>query len=347
MRANLVNFSMQKFGALSAGVALLAWSAFPLAHSFAANRVQLTPRFFAGQSLRYRIESRTSTKGKATSPIVDPEGSQRLDQTTTMIVRLDVLDVKADAAGAASRVRMRATYEKSEAVLESDAYDPGAAALQQQYEKMEGRAFQFTIEPGGKVSSITGLEDVMSNPSAARAVENWMDGLASSAKYPRDGIGIGEKWTNDRALENTPLVGLTFHTESAYLRDEQCPSPVVGNDAATAPAVPNAATCAVVLTKYRIERAGGHGDATPESYVHNGLRTSGTWTGSGESLDDVALTSGIVVRSTQTGVQDMDFDVVSATSGSKMSYKGHIDSQTEIALLPPDAATDSSAPSSK
>lgn len=341
-----MKFSMPKFGSFAAGLALLACAGVPFARS-AAKRVQLTPRFFAGQSLRYRIESRTNTKGRATSPIVDPEGSQKLDQTTTMIVRLDVLDLKADADGTASRVRLRATYEKSDAVLESDAYDPAAAALQQQYEKMEGRAFQFTIEPGGKVSSITGLDDVMANPSAARSVQDWMDGLASSAKYPREGIAIGQKWTNDRALENTPLVGLMFHTESTYLRDEQCPSPVVGNDAGTRPAVPNTEMCAVVLTKYRIERAGGRGDATPESYVRSGLRTSGTWTGSGESLDDVSLAYGFVVRSTQTGVQDMDFDVVSASSGSKMQYKGHIDSQSEIALLPPETATDSNAPSSK
>ena len=296
--------------------------------------------------MRYRIESRTSTKGKATSPILDPEGSQKLDQTTTMIVRLDVLDLKADPDGAASRVRLRATYEKSDAVLESDAYDPGAAALQQQYEQMEGRAFQFTIEPGGKVSSVTGLDDVMANPSSARAVQDWMDGLASSAKYPREGIAIGLKWTNDRPLENTPLAGLAFHTESTYLRDEPCPvkAAAAAVDTATSRALPKLGTCAAVLTKYRIDRAGGgHGDATPESYFKSGLRTSGTWTGSGESLDDISLTSGIVVRSTQTGVQDMDFDVVSATSGSKMHYQGHIDSQSEIALLPPDTATDSSA----
>lgn len=298
----------------------------------AGTRVQLTPKFSAGQTLRYRIESRTNTKGKATTPIVDPEASQKLSQTVTVIVRLDVLDVKTDAEGAALRVRMRATYEKSDAVLESDAYDPAADALQQQYEKMEGRSFQFTIEPGGKVSSITGLDDVMANASAARAVQDWMDGLAASAKYPREGIAIGQKWTNDRALENTPLAGLTFRTEATYLKDEPCPTASGGTEGSAT----NGGKCAVVLTKYRIERAGGHGDATPESYVRNGLRTSGTWTGSGESLDDISLANGIVMRSTQTGVQDMDFDVVSATSGSKMHYQGHIDSQSEIMLQPPE-----------
>jgi hypothetical protein len=342
-----MKFSMQKVGSVVAVATLFTCVSGPRARS-AGQRVQLTPKFSAGQTLRYRIESRTNTKGKATTPIVDPEASQNLNQTVTVTLRLDVLDVKADAEGAALRVRMRATYEKSDAVLESDAYDPSAAALQQQYEKMEGRSFQFTIEPGGKVSSIAGLDDLMANPSAARAVQDWMDGLASSAKYPREGIAIGQKWTSDRALDNTPLAGLMFRMESTYLKDEQCPAKAVDADAPAPTAPPNQEICAVVLTKYKIERAGGsHGDTTPQSYMQSGLRTSGTWTGSGESLDDISLASGIVMRSTQTGVQDMDFDVVSATSGSKMHYQGHIDSQSEIALLPPDAATDSSATSSK
>ncbi len=91
----------------------------------------------------------------------------------------------------------------------------------------------------------------------------------------------------------------------------------------------------MILTQFKIFRpGGGHGDATPDDYLHNGLRTSGTWTGSGESLDTISLSTGMVVRSTQTGHQDMDFEIVSAASGSKMQYKGHVDSQSEIVLLP-------------
>ncbi len=163
---------------------------------------------------------------------------------------------------------------------------------------------------------------------------------------------IGQKWTNDRPLDNTPLAGLTFHTESTYVRDESCPTTgaksdadAVADDAARANAAAPAAAspadvalesvCAVILTQFRIFRPGSaHGDATPDGYLHNGLRTSGTWTGSGQSLDSISLSTGMVVRSTQTGVQDMDFSIVSAASGSKMQYKGHVDSNSEIVLLP-------------
>ncbi len=324
----------------------------------AANRIHLTPKFVSGETLRYQIDTNTVTTGKATSPIADPEAASKFNQSAKLIVRLEVLDVKPEPDGSTARVRLRATYEKSSATSESDSYDAGAAALQEQYDKLQGRSLQFTIEPDGKVTSVTGFDDVLTNPSAASSMQAWMDGLSSSAKFPKEGIEVGQKWTNDRPLENTPLAGLTFHTELTYLRNEPCPEvPADSATAATpttnavAPAVnvptPGGAgsACATILTKFEIYRHGSaHGDATPDSYLHNGLRTSGTWTGAGESLDSVSLANGMVVRSTQTGKQDMDFSIVSAASGSKMHYSGHVDSRSEITLLPAQPPADSSVP---
>src|SRR5580698_8042257 len=190
---------------VAAGVFVCAMAAafsWPATH--AASRIRIVPRFTAGQILRYQVETRTSTSGKATSPIADPEAATKFSQTATLIVRLDVLDVKPNPDGSTARVRLRATYEKSDAILESDAYDPGAAALQEQYDKLQGRAFQFTIEQDGKVSDVAGIDDVLANPAASSAVQSWMDGLSSSAKFPKEGIVIGQKWTNDRPLDNTP-----------------------------------------------------------------------------------------------------------------------------------------------
>lgn len=324
-----------------------------LASAPAANRIHLTPKFVSGETLRYQIDTNTVTTGKATSPIADPEAASKFSQSANLIVRLEVLDVKPEPDGSTARVRLRATYEKSSATSESDSYDSGAAALQEQYDKLQGRSLQFTIEPDGKVTSVTGFDDVLTNPSAASSMQAWMDGLSSSAKFPKEGIEVGQKWTNDRPLENTPLAGLTFHTESTYLRNEACPGSRAAVGAgekfgapAANPGTPDAggSRCATILTRFEIFRRGSsHGDATPDSYLHNGLRTSGTWTGAGESLDSVSLANGMVVRSTQTGKQDMDFSIVSAVSGSKMHYSGHVDSRSEISLLPLQPTPDSSA----
>ncbi len=49
----------------------------------------------------------------------------------------------------------------------------------------------------------------------------------------------------------------------------------------------HSASCAVIVTQFKINR---NGDATPDDYARQALDTSGTWTGSGGSLEtDLAL----------------------------------------------------------
>jgi hypothetical protein len=323
-----------------AGLVILALS--PGANP--SERIHLIPKFTTGQSFHYQIETRTTTTSNTTTPVVNPEAPSQLKQVSDLLLRLDVLDAQSAPGGALGAVRLRVTYEKASATTETDAYDPAANALEDQYNRLQGRSMEFTIEPSGEVSKITGLDDVFSNPSAAATVHAWINGLSASAKLPREGITIGQKWNNERPLENTPLAGLISRTESTYLRDEPCQ----GQDKSTpsgAAAVKDIPSCAIVLTRFEILRRGSESpDATPEDYRHNGLRTSGTWTGNGESLDAISLKNGMITRSTQTSKQDMDFEIVSALSGSKMHYVGHVESRSEIVLLPPTAPDAPPAP---
>jgi hypothetical protein len=87
----------------------------------------------------------------------------------------------------------------------------------------------------------------------------------------------------------------------------------------------------VIVTQFKIIR---NGDATPDDYARQALATSGTWTGSGGSLETISLSTGTLIRSTQTATQDMDVLITSSRSGSKMHYVGHVESQSEISLLP-------------
>ena len=295
-------------------------------------RIHLVPKFTPGDTLRYRIETRLATAGKATSPIENPEGATQLKQTVSMVVRLDVLAPPAGGTQPAGSVRLRATYEQASATSETDAYDPQAAALEDQYTRLEGHSIDFTIEPDGKVMDIKGLEEILPNPSAAQNVRGFISGLSSGAKFPKAGVSIGQKWSNEQPLTGTPLANLVSHTEATYLSNEPCHGG--SQPAAGAPPAPaSVEMCAVILTRTEILRRGG--DSTPEDYRHNGLRTSGTWTGSGESLDSISLSTGLVVSSTQTSSQEMDFEVTSASSGSRMTYKGHVHSESEITLMPP------------
>jgi hypothetical protein len=316
-------------------------------------RRHLRPQFTAGQVLRYRINTVTTTTSNTTTPIANSEGASQLKQTLLMQLRIDVLSVVPGSNGAPATVRLRATYEKASATSESDAYDPDAATLVDQFNALQGRAVEFTIDSDGKLSHVAGLDRLLANPVAANTVRSSMSGLSASSQFPREGIVISQKWNNERPLENSPLANLIWRTESTYVRDEPVPLPEAA-DTTDAPAsnqndsagtkqeppaaasdAPRSTECAIIVTKVELLRHGSaHGDATPPDYVHNGLRTSGVWTGSGDSLDSISLATGLVVRSTQTTKQDMDFEIVSPSTGSKIHYVGHVETQTEITLLP-------------
>jgi hypothetical protein len=305
----------------------------------ASQRIHLTPNFTMGESFRYHIESQTTTTGTTTTPIVNPEAAKQLKQVADLEVRLDVVGVQPApaASGAPGAARLRATYEKATAATQTDAYDPAAAALDAQYNNLQGRSVEFTIEADGKISHISGLDEAVSNPSAAAAVRDWITGFSPSANLPPEGIAVGQKWSAERPLENTPLGNLLWRTSSSYLRDEACELP--GQSTSAAPAGHSAASpaplCAVILTSFDILRRGSaNADATPEDYRHNGLRTSGTWTGKGETLSTISLQTGMLLRSTQTSTQKMDFEIVSALSGSKIHYAGQVETQSEITLVP-------------
>jgi hypothetical protein len=311
----------------------------PVAGDAGSQRIHVTPNFTMGESFRYHIESLTTTTGTTTTPIANPQAASQLKQTADLEVRLDVVGVQPAANGTPGAARLRATYDKASAATDN----------------LQGRSVEFTIEADGKISHITGLDEAVSNPSAAAAVRAWINGFSPSANLPAEGIAVGQKWSAERPLENTPLANLLWRTSSSYLRDEACQLPTPATASAQIPAVrgPTLTTsatstassaalekspglgCAVILTSFDILRHGSaNADATPEDYRHNGLRTSGTWTGKGQSLDTISLQTGMLLRSTQSSTQKMDFEIVSALSGSKMHYAGQVETQSEITLIP-------------
>ncbi len=97
--------------------------------AIADQRIRLTPKLVAGESLRYQIDSRTTTTGATTTPLSNPEGGSRSNQAIHLLVRLDVLGASAASASAPGGVHLRATFEKSSASSESDALDPSTPSL--------------------------------------------------------------------------------------------------------------------------------------------------------------------------------------------------------------------------
>jgi hypothetical protein len=308
-----------------------------IARSSNANeRIHLVPRYSAGQVFRYSIQLRTETTSHATGPIVDPEGSTAFDQSVNVVLRLEALSVTGSAAGP---VRLRATYEKVAVIGKSNSYNPDAVALEQQYQKLEGRSMEFTLLPDGKITDIKGLEEVVTDPSHAVAVNQWLSQVTLGASVPRKGIAVGEKWSSEQPVDNAPLAGVKWHMESTYQDNEPCP--VSATDASSSngaarletPA-PATGKCAIILTRFETRNSHGGRDRTPPVYKKNGLRTSGEWRGTGETLTAISLRTGMVVSVTQTGETHMDFTVTSAASGNHIHYAGEVSSQAQITILP-------------
>jgi hypothetical protein len=302
--------------------------------TMAGQRVRLIPKFTLGETLRYRIEMRTTSTGKTTAPIANPEGGSKFSQTVNLLVRLDVLDVQPGTAASPGPVRLRATYEKSASQSETDAFDLEASSLDDRYGRLQGHSVEFTLEPGGQLADFKGLETIFPSHSETEPALSWTNGLSLGAEFPRGGITIGQRWRSERTLTGSPLSDLRWRSASTYLRDEPCDSSARAKASANQSGS-SSGDCAVILTRFEIFRRGSaHLDATPEDYRRNGLRTSGKWTGSGESLDSISLATGLLVSSTQTSTQNMDYEIRSASTGSSIHHVGQIQTQSVITLVP-------------
>ncbi len=315
----------------------------------ATERVRIVAHFTPGEVLHYQFEIRTNASTHGNGPIVDPQGASQLQKSASVLVRLEVLRVESASPDSTGRVRLRATYEKSEVISQSDALDPQEVGIEEQYRKLQGHSIEFTLESDGLVHDVSGLDDILKNPAAAADVSKWLAGMTFASSAPRRAIAIGEKWSFERPVPGAPLAGLAWRAESTYLRDEPCrpalpaasaSSP--GNSAASPSAPKQTETCAIILT--RLQMLPPNRDPTPEDYRKKGLRTSGKWIGKGENLSAISLTTGLAVSVTETGTEEMDFTVATATGQSRLHYTGKVHTESVITLLPesqqPQGATD-------
>ena len=300
----------------------------------APEKVNLVPQFVPGRVVRYQMDFRTTTQTQRTGPVQDPQAPSQLEMAWGAVVRVEVLSVEhvtapsasgGPAGGTGSRTRLRTTYENVVATARSDTFDPEAAAIAEGYRKFEGRGVTFTLGADGKVSEVEGLEDVVADRKAADAAHEWLAHLAIGASAPRGGITPGEMWSSEQAATHAPLAGLFWHTESTYLRDEQC---------RTTPDAISGERCAVLLTRFEIAQPKPPRDPTPEDYRKRGLRTAGKWAGSGETLSYISLRTGWMVSVTQSGTEEMDVTVSTADGESSVHYAGRVRSQSQITLLP-------------
>lgn len=300
-------------------------------------RIHLAPKLVPGQSLRYQLDARTVTTSRSSGRIEDPQGPSESEVNLAAIVRLEILPSAPDAL-----LRIRTTYEKSSAMATSDSFDPSLAVLQEQYRKLEGRSLEFSLDAQGKASNFVGLEGLFPDKKAAAAAREWFSQLAAGVELPREGIVLGQSWSTVRTnVAGMPLRGLTWRTESTYLRNEPCPSPAVGaplaaptSDSTAPPPTTDSSsdTCAVIQTRLSVTQRPLR-DPTPDDYRRRNMRTAGKLASSGESLSYVSLRTGWIVRVSQTSSEEMDVTITATDGGSKLRINASVQSTTNISLI--------------
>lgn len=300
-------------------------------HAQSHEKVKFEPHYKAGEVVRYQMESTRVTTSHRDGMVADPEGASALTMIWNATVRMEVVAINADGS-----IHMRTTYEKSVASHQTDSYDPEAEGVDQQYNDLAGKSFDFTLDPSGHVTKVEGFEESPDGQGAgADALKTWLGQMSATSGSPRDGIAIGETWHSDEPVPSSPLEGLMSHSRSTYLRNESC---AVAKDAKEAPQPLAGKRCAVIVTQVTLSGAKGVGhDATPPSYKQNNMRTSGDWTGDGESLSYIELSSGRLVSVTQSSNEKMDITMTSLQYGNTLHSQGSVKSKTQLSLLP-DAA---------
>jgi hypothetical protein len=306
-------------------------------------RVPLQPRFTPGMAMRYRIIIESQSNSQQSGSVKNPQGPTALDITWESTIRLEIsarndrpVPVTSPGDPAGVPLHLRVTYEDSRATVHTDAADPQSAKIQEQYAHLAGRSLEFTMAPGGQVSDVHGLEDFLSDDKARLAAEQWIVQISAASSAPAGGVVPGQKWNSTQPAQ-LPLGGLSWRTDSTYLRNEPC-ALEVGEKSAAAPGTSNAAgieLCAVILSRVALVTTRALRDPTPDDYRRTGLRTSGRWTGTGQGLLYVSLDSGWVVNSTQETTQDMDVTIAEASDdpSSGMRTVGSVTTRSHVALL--------------
>src|SRR6202035_2217156 len=130
----------------------------------------------------------------------------------------------------------------------------------EQYHKLEGKVVEFTLDAGGKVKYVAGLEGIVDSEKASQSAHQWISQLSGSAGAPPGGGIVGQTCSSEQPADSLPLAGLIWHTDSQYLRNESChpPNPDMPNSgAATSPPAnsPPLRDCAVILANLALIRS--------------------------------------------------------------------------------------------
>jgi hypothetical protein len=289
-----------------------------------AGRITLFPKLHAGQTFTYLLESRTKKNIKIESRVFTPSGPDDAQIDTQWLLHVEILEVRpqGDRAAIQARSRFQSVNTASEPTR-SDKDSDGSDA----------KSVEFTLLPDGRVEGLTGMDDLFLEQR--QAWQDWLRQFAIAAVFPREGVKPGQTWkSTEQEQAPSPIIKLEWDKRATYVRDEPC-TPIQMADTSAAPNDPPPETCAVILTRAVLKQKSRVGDTTPKDFSMHALSTSGTATGTNETISYISLKTGLVMRVTEDAQQFMDVIIAKTDGSNQVHYNINAASHTEVFLIAP------------
>ncbi|MEQ1353074.1 MAG: hypothetical protein ABLT11_03590 [Candidatus Acidiferrum sp.] len=279
----------------------------------------------AGQTFTYLIEYRTQKNVKTESRVVTPSGPQNDQATAQWLLRVEILDVHPRDRRAAIHARSQFESVDSKPTADAEIGKNGAPAA-------ESKPVEFTIFPDGRADAVTGLDALF--PEQRVAWQAWLRQFAIAGIFPRDGVKRGQTWKSTEMEESpSPIIRLEWEKSASYVRDEPCAPVQLSDLDAAVPKKSGSETCAVILTHAVLKQKSSPKDTTPEDFRLHDLRTSGTASGTNETITYISLQTGLVTRVTEDAKQFMDVVIAKTDGSNQVHYNVDAARHTEILLL--------------
>jgi|SRR5580704_311371 hypothetical protein len=301
----------------------------PFAARDNADRVVLFPKLSVGQTLRYRIGYRAATNTTTESTVAAPMAPTAGETNTSLLLEVEVDDLRIDAGRAVARLRTR--------IIELDSAAANTAATDAAKTAKREKTVEFVFHADGQVTDVEGLDRLSVDEQAAW--QEWVSRFGAGASFPEKGIKPGDKWKAEESISNALLTGLSWEKESEYVNDAPCGAMQLTPQGDPTVGVQPPETCAVILTTAILKQKSSQKDATPEDYKLHELRTMGLATGKNETITYISLKNGLVVRASDDAKQTMNVIVAKTDGSNRVHYRIDAESHAQVMLVaqPPSA----------
>jgi hypothetical protein len=269
-------------------------------------RIQLLPKLQNGGSVQYETRARIDRHVATKSNVYSIVGPRQVRRDLASALRLDVQEIQL--------VDNRPMLSGSTNIVSLDAPDPGEAAE-------KPAKVLFTIGGDGDIHVVDGADDL--DPEQNLTWQFWAAQFAFGWTLPPAGVRPGEKWKSVEPEKTpTPIANLVWERETTYVHNDKCP--ILMDE-----------ECAVFLTNATLRQKSNPKDTTPEDYKLHELKTSGTTSGTNETVSYISLKTGLVVRATEDLQQAMDVTIAKADGSNQIHYTITATSHFETALRAP------------